>query len=272
MANDQAIKWVKAKVCVYADSVLCVGQMKDIPGAVQRWKGQVEDLKMYSSHRDAVGIDGEAFEFECKNFQGFSSLSTLCEIQQDLEKRKIQPEEFTDWIIFMSMFNDIVCNTNDENCVSNAEKVNNYATRFSEGHWTFLGPGLEEKWCGSSNHARKGQWNCTAAKMVQRFKETGHPVFNSISAPSRGILKQKKGKTSIHFNGDSLNTEILFQPVRSVNQLSVYGAVANWCYQFGPTEEEKGRPEEVQLLVSPPTRATGNRMPERVMAFDELAG
>ena len=74
-----------------------------------------------------------------------------------------------------------------------------------------------------------------------------------------------------------MNTELLFQTIHSVNQLSVYGAVANWCYRFGSTEEEKGRasilvdnkiltklkPEEVQLLVSPPTRATGNRMPEK---------
>ena len=28
LANDQAIKWAKAKVCVYADSVLSVGQME----------------------------------------------------------------------------------------------------------------------------------------------------------------------------------------------------------------------------------------------------
>ena len=50
---------------------------------------------------------------------------------------------------------------------------------------------------------------------------------------SRGILEQKKGKTSNHFNGDSMNTELLFQTIHSVNQLSVYGAVVNWCYQFG---------------------------------------
>ena len=31
LANDQAIRWAKAKVCVDADSVLCVGQMKDTP-------------------------------------------------------------------------------------------------------------------------------------------------------------------------------------------------------------------------------------------------
>ena len=55
----------------------------------------------------------------------------------------------------------------------------------------------------------------------------------------------------------------------SVNQLSIYGAVANWCHQFGPTEKEKVPTNlsvdnkmltcvpsnEVQLLLSPPTMA-----------------
>ena len=93
-------------------------------------------------------------------------------------------------------------------------------------------------------------------------------------------MKQKKGKRTIHFNGDSMNTELLFQTINSVNQLCVHGAVANWCHQFDLTEEEKGRislpvdnkiltelkPEEVQLLVSPPTITTGNR------SFEALAG
>ena len=133
---------------------------------------------------------------------------------------------------------------------------------------------------------KKGEWDSAANNMEQRFKETGLLVFKSISALSRGLLKQKRGKSSIHFTGDSRNTELLFQTVHSVNQLGVYGAVTDWCYQFGLTEEEKGRasasvdnkiltklkPEEVQLLVSPPTRATGNTMQERVLSFDELAG
>ena len=75
----------------------------------------------YSSYRDAVGIDGGAIGFEWKNFQGFSSLSILRDIQQDLEKKNIQPEDFKDQIIFMSMFNDIEWKMNDENCISNAE-------------------------------------------------------------------------------------------------------------------------------------------------------
>ena len=53
------------KCCVCADSVLCVGWMENGPRVAERkWKGQVEDLRMYSSHQDAVGIDGEAIEFE----------------------------------------------------------------------------------------------------------------------------------------------------------------------------------------------------------------
>ena len=42
---------------------------------------------------------------------------------------------------------------------------------------------------------------------------------------SRGILKQRKGRRTMHFNGDSMNTELLFQTIQSVN-LRIYGAVA----------------------------------------------
>ena len=120
--------------------------------------------------------------------------------------------------------------------------------------------------------------------MVQRFKETGHHVFKSTSALSRGVLKQRIGRCTIHFNGDSMNTELLFQTVHSVNQLSVYGAVANCCHQFALTDEEKGQvgiivdnkiltlvePEEVELLVSPPTQAPGNRMQGGALSFQTL--
>ena len=96
----------------------------------------------------------------------------------------------------------------------------------------------------------KGQWNCTANKMVQRFTETGHLVFTS-KVPVLWVVESWSKVScfeswmlwvrTIHFNGNSMNTELLFQTVHSVNQLSVYGAVVNWCYQFGLTEDEKGR-------------------------------
>ena len=78
-----------------------------------------------------------------------------------------------------------------------------------------------------------------------------------------------------------MNTELLFQTIQCLKRQWRIGVL-----KFGSTEEEKGRagipvdnkiwtqlkPEEVQLLVSLPTRATGKRMPERVPSFDELAG
>ena len=164
----------------------------------------------------------------------FHHLSIVQEIQQDLERRNIQHEEFKKTRLMT------LISKNDDNCISNSEKVKNYAMKFPQGHWTFLGSGSEEKWYGSSSYAQKG-WDSTANKMVQQFKETGHLAFESISALSRGILKLKKGKSTIHFNGHSMNTELLFQTIHSVNQLSIYGAVANWCHQFGLTEEENGR-------------------------------
>ena len=109
LSHDQAIKWTKAKVLVFADSVLCPGQMNESKEAKARWEGQVEGLRVYPSYQEAVGIDGDAFEFEWNSFPGFSSLAILQEIQKDLTRKNIKPEEFKDRIIFMSMFNDIDC-------------------------------------------------------------------------------------------------------------------------------------------------------------------
>ena len=92
-----------------------------------------------------------------------------------------------------------------------------------------------------SRMEREGKWETTAAQMVERFKDTGHPVFKSISALSRGILKKKKnGRDTIHFNVDASNTELLFRIIQTVDQLSIHGAVTEWREQFGLTKGRKG--------------------------------
>ena len=53
---------------------LCVGQMNESKEAITRWEGQVEEFKMYLSHKELSGIDGEAIEFEWNIFPAFSSL------------------------------------------------------------------------------------------------------------------------------------------------------------------------------------------------------
>ena len=167
---------------------------------------------MYPLYKELFGTDGESIEIKWNIFPGFSSLQILQETQQDLKRKSIEPEEFTDRIIFMSMFSDIgwTKRGNDEICISNAEKVKDYAMRFLQGHWTFLGPGSEKKWYGEPRTLTMENGTLQPIKMVQRFKETGHFVFKSISALSRGILKRKKGTETMHCNGDSWNTELLF--------------------------------------------------------------
>ena len=124
---------------------------------------------------------------------------------------------------------------------SNSEKVKECAKRFSQGHWTFLGPGDKRKWYGESSYPPNGEWDSTANKMLQRFKETGHLVFKSISALSRGALKRKRSQETTHFNGDSSNTELLFRIIHSVNQFSNYGAVTNWCEPIGLTVDKRNK-------------------------------
>ena len=106
-------------------------------------------------------------------FPRFSSLQILQEIQNGLRKRNIEPERFTDHIILVSMFNDTDWSLkgNEGFCVSNAENVKECAKRFSQGHWTFLGPGDEKKWYGIPHYTPEGQSDFTANQMVERFKE-----------------------------------------------------------------------------------------------------
>ena len=128
--------------------------------------------------------------------------------------------------------------------------------------------------------------------MMQRFKETGHPIFKSINALSRGILKRKNGREAIHFNTDTSNTELLFRTIHSANKLSVYGAVSHWCEEFGRTPHEKEdtsdkfaskeneeilkmlNPQEVNSLVRTPRNgspASENGLRESLRNFESLS-
>ena len=140
----------------------------------------------------------------------------------------------------MSMFNEMEWNTSDLELCFEFRKSQELCNEILARTLDILGSRVEKTWYGSSSHAQRGQWNCTADKMVQRFKETGHLVFKSISALSRGILKQEKGKISIHFNGDFYEHRTLV-PNNALCKSAHYGAVAKWYYQFASTEEKKGR-------------------------------
>ena len=64
-----------------------------------------------------------------------------------------------------------------------------------------------------------------------------------MSPLSRGVLKSKgDGKLSIHFCADEGTIETVFRTIISVNQLSLYGAVADMCDECKSCLVRTGRP------------------------------
>ena len=113
LTNDQAIKWAKARVCVYADSVLNVQRWDTLQKQLKHGKVQWQDSGDIHHIKMQLVLMEKQLNSSGQFFTGCSSLSIVEEIPQDLETWRIQPEEFEDRIIFMSMFNDIEWNTSD---------------------------------------------------------------------------------------------------------------------------------------------------------------
>ena len=93
------------------------------------------------------GLDGGPIDFEWTISPGSSALQLLHTIQKDLEGKHIIPENFSDRIIFMSMFNNIDLDKkgNGDSCALTSRTIRDYASRFKNGHWAFKGLGQENK-------------------------------------------------------------------------------------------------------------------------------
>ena len=143
------------------------------------------------------------------------------------------------------MFNDISCDRkgNKDECLANAETVKVLSRRFGFGQWSFVGPGSEKKWYSSEN-SPQGAWDDIAEQMLLEIAESGHLIFRATTPLSRGILKSKgHGKLSIHFAADVDTVDTVYRIILSVNQLSVYGAVAAICEEFESHQDRSGEPE-----------------------------
>ena len=72
----------------------------------------------------------------------------------------------------------------------------------------------------------------------------GDLIFCGTGALERGELRSKgSGKKSMHFNGSTQNIELLLQMVISVDQLSIYGAVADMIDEIPVVQRAVGKPK-----------------------------
>ena len=151
LLSDKAVLLSTTKVFVFSDSVLSLGKMHQYPASIGTWIGKIEWLMTTPQYRELNQIDGEPTEFEWTICPGHTTMQILEEIQKMMDEMQCEPEPFTGLIIFMSMYNDTVRRSKDfeEMCIANSLTVAEYAKLFSPGHWSFLGPGSENKWYGS---------------------------------------------------------------------------------------------------------------------------
>ena len=146
IGDERIIHLQRTKVCVFSDSVLCLGKIFENPESYDAWEQRLGWIESSQNYRNFDRIDGEPREFEWNIFTGFNTLQFSEEVISLLYRLGATPENFTGRILFMSMFNDISCGTedNEEECLANARLVSLYARRFGRGQRSFIGPGSEK--------------------------------------------------------------------------------------------------------------------------------
>ena len=215
--DAMVINFQRTRVYVFSDSVLCLGKVLQHPESNEAWKNRVAGIRSENSYRDYDAINGESTEFEWNIFPGFTTLQLFDKIIDLLSYLGQTPATFTGRILFLSMFNDIFCDRND-NKDESLKKC-----RLREGI-------CEKIW----------YW---AMVMLLEFAESGHPTFRATTPLSRSILKSKgRGKLSIHFAADQDTIDTIYRIILSVNQLSIYGAVAAVCEEFEDHQDRTGEP------------------------------
>ena len=233
IGDETVINLQSTKVYVFSDSVLWLGRILQHPDSTKLGRTELQESSV-KSYRDYDGINGEPTEVEWNIFPGLTTLQLCDKINDLLSDLGQTPETFTGRILFMSMFNDIL---------ANAGVVKVLARKFGVGQWSFIGPVSEKKW-NSAENSPQGAWDNIAEEMLLEFAESGHPTFRATTPLSRGILNGKgHGKLSIHFAADELTIETIFRIIISVNQLSIYGAVAAICEEFENHQDGSGEPE-----------------------------
>ena len=127
--------------------MLCLGKILQNPESNEAWEQRLGWIKSSQSYRNFDRIDGEPTEFEWNIFRGFNTLQLSDKVKSLLSRLKETPENFTERILFMSMFNDISCDKkgNEEECVATAKVVSLCARKFGTRQWSFIGPGSEEQ-------------------------------------------------------------------------------------------------------------------------------
>ena len=136
--DEEVISLSHAKAYEFSDSVLCLGKMNQNPTSNTVWQDKLTWFKSSSQCRTLDTIDGEPMEFEWNIFPGITTLQLCNKVQEFLSKMS-DPQHFRGRLVFMSIFNNIILGTkdNEKECIANSTLVSLFAKRFPAGRQSF---------------------------------------------------------------------------------------------------------------------------------------
>ena len=181
LSHDQVTQWTGKSMCLCCFPYTSWWKWKI--AEMQRW---VRKVKWKNSFSLLTKNCWESMDKQVNSSGIFSQDFGYCRFSK-ISRLNIDSEKFTDRIIFMSMFNDIAWarKGKDGICVSNFEKKKKNLARTLD----VSGSLRRKEVVWNSSFWTWKKLDSTATEVVERFKDTGLPVFKTISALSRGILK-----------------------------------------------------------------------------------
>ena len=81
IGDERVINLQRTKVCVFSDSVLCLGKIFENPQSNDAWEGRLGWFNSSPVYRNFDRIDGEPMEFEWNIVQGFNTLQLSQEVK-----------------------------------------------------------------------------------------------------------------------------------------------------------------------------------------------
>ena len=151
---------------------------------------------------------------------------------------------FTERIIFLSMFNDISCGSrdNEKECESDAQLVSLYAKSFGLGQRSFLGLGWEKKWYSFSEDSPSGEWDRLQSKWCWHLQKANTQSSDPRVHCPEECLRAKVVENYQYTIAPTRERLKLSRTIISVNQLSLYGAVAQICEEYETFHDRTEQP------------------------------
>ena len=168
--------------------------------ATKLGKTRVAGVRAERDYSDFDDVKGESAEFEWNIFPGFTTLQLCDKINNPAEFIRTNTRNFhrkNSIYVYVQRHPPVKEKTTDNNVYGDADFVKTFAKRFGIGQWSFIGPSSEKKWYPSEN-SPQGEWDRIAEDMLLEFAKSGHPIFRATTPLSRGKLKSKGKRKSVH--------------------------------------------------------------------------